>query len=124
MKRLFVIFGAALLFLISTSTVSFATPIPGTEYNFGGTDGLLYEGALEDFTVFIDGGEPIDYAKGKKNAGDVTSAGYRAQGTYLGTIYGEHDSDAVFLAFLKHHGIDCLSLKLIGKSDATGDEPR
>ena len=111
MKRLFVIFGAALLFLISTSTASFALP----SYTFGPDD--EYTGGNESFTVFSE-----DYTYGRANVGDTDSDGYnQPQGKYLGTVYGVNDSLTVIDAFLKYHNIDCLSLTLTGKTNQNPD---
>ena len=99
MKKLFIIFGAALLFLIGTSTASFA-------YSFG----------TEDFTG--------TYTHGKTDQNDMVSTD-DYQGIYLGTVYKDDDSNAnddldtllAFLQNLNNDDINCSSLTLVGKSD-------
>ena len=103
MKKLFIIFGTALLFLIGTSTVSFA-------YSFG--------------TQAFTGPETGTYTYGNENQGDPYY-----QGQYIGTVYKDKDSEdkdsnanddpATLLDFLQNYAeIDCSSLTLIGKSEA------
>ncbi len=87
MKRLLLLFGMALVFLVSTSSASFA-------YTFG----------IEDFT-------------GSKATGTyIYGMTDPARGTYLGTIYGANDSTTVLLDFLNNFaGITTTSISIDGK---------
>ena len=107
MKRLFVIFGAALFFLISTSTVSFA-------YFFGSG----WEGGDESFTESVTGTGNNDYTYGRPNSLVPADPPGDEQGIYIGTVYGENDDVEIVEAFLAYHHIGC-ELTRVGKSDDT-----
>ena len=94
MKKLFIIFGAALFFLISTSTASFA-------YRFDN----------EGFTG--------TYTYGNENQGEYLGTVSREKGNG-GKVNDDLATLRDFLDYLSMDDINCSSLTLIGKSDEDG----
>ena len=93
MKKLFIIFGAALFFLISTSTASFA-------YRFDNKDCT------------------VTYTYGNKNQGEYLGTVYGEEGNG-GKVNDDLATLSDFLRSLYRDDINCSSLTLIGKSDDT-----